>query len=337
MALMSRVGAGVAVIVVVACVGVAAAGENLLGSEFPYDAFDRLPSTRIDVGGSVLSVAFAPGAMGLSRAAVLTWVNRCATGVATYFGRFPTPTARVLIVPASGVGVHGGKTWGIRGAASRVTLGDETTARQLDRDWVLVHELTHYAFPEVGDAQHWMEEGLATYVEPIARRQIGALSDEKVWGDLVDGLPRGLPAAGDRGLDRTPTWGRTYWGGAMFYLLADVDIRRGTDNRRGLQDALRALVAAGGDITRRWPVERVLASADEGTGVHVLEEMYARMKETPEHVDLPDLWRRLGVVVQGGTVRFDDSAPLADIRRAITAAPIGAPRSPATSSAATAH
>ena len=58
-------------------------------------------------------------------------------------------------------------------------------------------------------------------------------------------MPKGLPAAGDRGLDYTPTWGRTYWGGALFCLLADIDIRKRTSNRFGLQDALRAIVAAG--------------------------------------------------------------------------------------------
>ena len=42
---------------------------------------------------------------------------------------------------------------------------------------------------------------------------------------------------GGFGLDNTHTWGRTYWGGAMFCLLADVEIRRRTHNRRGLQDA----------------------------------------------------------------------------------------------------
>ena len=115
-----------------------------------------------------------------------------------------------------------------------------------------------------------MEEGLATYVEPIARAQAGELSVHKVWGDLVRGLPQGLPRDGDRGLDHTPTWGRTYWGGALFYLLADVEIRRRTDNRRGLQDALRAIVAAGGNIARYWPVEKVLAAGDKGTGTQVL-------------------------------------------------------------------
>src|SRR5262245_62277172 len=115
-----------------------------------------------------------------------------------------------------------------------------------------------------------MEEGLATYVEPLARAQAGLLAPEVVWGDLVRGLPKGLPQAGDRGLDHTPTWGRTYWGGALFYLLAELEIRRRTDNRAGLQDALRGVVAAGGNISRSWPVEKVLTKGDAATGTHGL-------------------------------------------------------------------
>src|SRR4029077_15216863 len=93
----------------------AAEGNTLSGSFFPYDAFERLPSTRIEVGGRALSVAFGPGDLGMSRATVLAWVNRCATAVATYFGRLPAPTARLLIVPTAGTGVCGGTTWGYRG------------------------------------------------------------------------------------------------------------------------------------------------------------------------------------------------------------------------------
>jgi hypothetical protein len=37
-------------------------------------------------------------------------------------------------------------------------------------------------------------------------------------------------------------------------------------------------------------------------------------------VDLPQLWQRLGVELRGDNVLFDDSAPLAPVRRAITAA-----------------
>ena len=72
-----------------------------------------------------------------------------------------------------------------------------------------------------------MEEGMATYIEPIARAQIGRMTPERVWGDFVRDMPQGLPQAGDQGLDGTPTWGRTYWGGAIFWLLADVRDSRG--------------------------------------------------------------------------------------------------------------
>jgi len=105
----------------------------------------------------------------------------------------------------------------------------------------------------------------------------------------------------------------------LFYLLADVDIRRRTSNARGLQDSLRELVAAGGNISESWPVERVIATADRGSGTHAIKELYDRMKETPVPVDLPALWRELGVSVADGQVKLDDTAPLAPIRRAITA------------------
>ena len=63
----------------------------------------------------------------------------------------------------------------------------------------------------------------------------------------------------------------------------------------------------------------MVAIADAGTGTHVLAELYARMKETPEEVDLTALWRELGVLSANGKVSFDETAPLAAIRRAITA------------------
>ena len=40
---------------------------------------------------------------------------------------------------------------------------------------MLVHELVHHGMPNLADEHHWMEEGLATYVEPIARAQAGEL------------------------------------------------------------------------------------------------------------------------------------------------------------------
>jgi len=220
-------------------------------------------------------------------------------------------------LPAPGNQIHG-RARGTGGASILFFLGTDLDAAQARRSWELVHELVHLGFPSLPRRNHWAEEGLATYVEPIARARAGELSAEKVWGDLVRGLPQGLPGRGDEGLDRTHTWGRTYWGGALIWLLADVEIRERTGNRLGLEDALRAVLAQGGSIAERWPLQRALEVGDRAVGTRVLEELYAKMGSAPMKVDLDALFLRLGVALLWGVVELDDRAPLAPIRRAIT-------------------
>ncbi len=183
--------------------------------------------------------------------------------------------------------------------------------------------MVHLGIPNLPRAHRWLEEGIATYVEPLARARAGTLTVEEVWAGLVKGLPNGLPQAGDQGLDRTHTWGRTYWGGALFCFLADLEIRERTRNRKSLDDALRGILTAGGDIAVSWPLERLLREGDRATGVPVLKELHARMGTKAEDVDLAALWRRLGVRGAGDSVSFDDKAPLAGIRRSMTAAAAG--------------
>jgi len=295
----------------------------------PYDAFDRLPARRLTVGDATLDVAVAPGIeLGLAPELVLGWVYASARAVADYYGRFPVARARVLIVPTEGARVRGGAAYGHFGAAVRVAIGRNTPAAGVRRDWVMAHEIVHLGFPAIAERHHWIEEGLATYVEPVARAQAGLLMPEEVWADLMQGLPKGLPRASDssdssdasdKGLDYTRDWNRTYWGGALYWLLADIEIRSRSGNRFGLARALRGIVDAGGTIeVDNWPIEKVLAIGDAATGTPVLSEIYHRMNAAPARTDLDDLWRRLGVTLDGGAVRFDDTAPLADIRRAIT-------------------
>ncbi|HMZ09285.1 MAG TPA: hypothetical protein PKW88_01085, partial [Plasticicumulans sp.] len=67
----------------------------------------------------------------------------------------------------------------------------------------------------------------------------------------------------------------------------------------------------------------VARAFDNGTGV--LTRLYATHASAAVSPDLPALWRALGVVAQeNAEPRFDDSAPLAAIRRSLTApAPAG--------------
>jgi len=138
---------------------------------------------------------------------------------------------------------------------------------------------------------------------------------------MMHGMVNGEPGPDDRGLNNTHTWGRTYWGGALFCLVADVQIRRQTGNRRGLQDALRAIVNAGGTIDKEWPLSRLLSIGDQATGVSVLSSMYAHWSVAPVQVDLAELWTQLGIHRSERGLTFDSSAPLAATRVAITAKP----------------
>jgi hypothetical protein len=283
---------------------------------------EQIASTKnLSIGGATLQVDFASGSLDLSQDQVMPWVQRAARAVTVYFGKFPVARARVLIVPDSGErGIMQGTTWGdMRGwpGFTRLRLGQHSTERDLAEDWTMTHELTHMAFPSLPDEQHWMEEGLATYIEPIARVQAGELEAKQVWRDMMNGMPKGEPAAGDQGMDRTHTWGRTYWGGALFCLVADVNIRRQTKNAKGLQDALRAIVAAGGTIDNDWPLMQALLIGDKATGTTVLTEMYKHWSNDPSPVDLPKLWEELGVRRGGDSVVFDPKAPLAQIRESI--------------------
>ncbi|HZL28588.1 MAG TPA: hypothetical protein VFC39_18840 [Acidobacteriaceae bacterium] len=279
----------------------------------------------VTVGQSKLQVELSGATPDMSRAAIDEGVRRAALAVATYYGRFPVASARVRIVVAPDrSGVMQGTTWGnVDGfpALTRIRLGQHTTEQEFYTDWKLTHELTHMALADQDEQQAWLEEGIASYVEPIARGQAGQMTPEQVWQGMVDGMPNGEPETGDQGLNRTHSWGRTYWGGAMFCLVADIEIRKQTHNARGLQDALRGIVETGGTIDTDWPVGRVLSIGDKATGTRVLEDLYAKWSGAPVEVDLAKMWQELGIRVQAGKIVFDDAAPLAGVRRAIVAPP----------------
>jgi hypothetical protein len=295
-----------------------AQSEYMRGDRMPYDAFDRLPQTDLEIAGSTIHVAFAPGDIALPREKVLDWIRTSAKAVSAYYGRFPVSSLRLLLVPVEGARIRGGTTWGYRGAAIRIPLGRDSTEDVLRRDWVMVHEMVHTALPDLDERYGWLSEGLAVYVEPMARVQAGDLSARAVWQDIMRDMPKGLPESGDQGLDNTDTWGRKYWGGAMFCLLADIEIRKRTDNRLGLQDALRGVLAAGGNHERDWSLDRVLSTADKAVGVDVLTRLHNEMGPKPVIPNLAALWRDLGLKSQGESLEFDDTAPLAAIRKAIT-------------------
>jgi hypothetical protein len=283
-------------------------------------ALQQAPDTQIKIGGGVIDVVFADGAPGLDRALTLDWIRTSAQAVATYFGRFPVPEVRLVVIARDGGGI-GGTTFGFRGSLMRLTVNRGADAAAFKRDWVLVHEMTHLALPQLPRSGLWLQEGNATYVEPIARAQAGQIPVEEVWKWTIDDMPGGQPKPGDGGLDSTHDHQRIYWGGAAFWLVADVRIRERTHGRIGVQTALQAINRQSGGNTADWSMDQVMAAGDAATGGTELKDLYVELGTRGTPVDINALLTQLGVGLRDGKVIFDDSAPLAPIRRQITAPP----------------
>ena len=297
-----------------------------LAAPLPAVAQYAAPSQRHElmVGNAKLLLSI-PTQQFADDAQLMDWAQRSARIVAHYFGQFPVSEVRIVVVPTPGAAVGGGTTFGHPSPLIRVRVGTQVSSAALTDDWVLVHEITHLALPDIGEDHAWLSEGLAVYIEGVARVQAGNRSIEDVFAEERRSMPHGMPGAGGGGLDQDHSHGRTYWGGAMFCLLADVQIRQLTHNRYGLQEAMQAVLRASGGLPSDWDINKVFATADAAVGVPVMSELYAQMKDRPFTPDLPALWHNLGIEADGETVRITDRAPLAAVRDAIFARSAAAP------------
>ena len=278
------------------------------------------PVSEMHLGGSTICIVM-DDMLTKAQPRLRDWIDRSAHIVADYYGQFPAPLVVIRLRGMDGSGINGGRTTNDSGLMIQMRVGRETTRDQLAADWVLVHEMVHLALPEVGRTHDWLAEGLATYVEGVARAQYGNRAIADVWAEDRNSMPKGLPRAGEGGMDQSPSWARTYWGGALFCLQADVAIREQTANRVGLQTALRAILKETGGYGFDGNIGEVLRIGDSATGTHVMYGLYQQVRATPQSPDLDLLWTLLGVPSDPLTQPFDDRAPLAAIRIAITAKP----------------
>ncbi len=287
--------------------------------EAPYSGFGRFRSERLAAGAGVIHLSVSLGARGLGvsdedlRATVL----RASSVVSGYFGRFPVPELSLIVLPIAGSQIFGMQL-GNGGASVLLFIGRDLRATELAADWVIVHELLHLGFPTLQRRHLWLAEGLATYQGPIARARAGLIAPAEVWRAFVAGMPNGQAEGADGGLDGTSSWGRTYWGGAAFFLLLDLQIRQRSAGRLSLDDVARAILNAGGNTGARWSVERTLSAGDSTLYEPSFSELYGEHAHGSVRVDLAALWQKLGVQRAGDDVTLDDSAEWAELRRAVT-------------------
>jgi hypothetical protein len=271
----------------------------------------------------VLRLAILDGFATGSTPDLVDWVRRTAQAEANYWQGFTARQMMVGMVPMQRAGVGYGRTVSGGGATVMLEVGATVERRRLFNDWVLVHELIHTGMPFVRGRGTWLMEGAATYIEPIIRARAGWKTEEEVWKEWVDNMPRGV-AAFAAGLSNA-SGQQNYWAGATFMLMADIAIRRASDGAKGLEDCLAGALWSGLDAPQTVQVVDYATACDRAVGGKVMSDLVERYYRGAQPVDLSALWKELGVAVVGGRIVLDDSAPHAKWRKMIVMGPPGRP------------
>ena len=238
------------------------------------------------------------------------WVQRALAAVSETTGG---ASERIHIVARQG---GGGAT--TRGRTITLNLRDGPRPARRSSEWVLPHELIHASFPSLQEPDLWLEEGLATYLEPLVRVRAGQLAQADLWRDLARDLPQGAPQAGEGGLRGTRTWHRLYWQGAVFWLQAELAVFRRTGGQRSLSDGLCAWARL--EDADDFDAERAFTAMDAALGQPILFELYRKASAQGIDQNPTRLLAELGVArARTATdVSLDESAPAAALRRRLT-------------------
>jgi hypothetical protein len=259
---------------------------------------------RFEVDGATVDVAIlgAPGDLAATDAELVEWVRQAASEVLTIAPGFPLRRVPVTLIPSPGV--RAASPFGMAlGGTVALFVGGGASARDLQRDWVLVHELTHFAHPAFLDGPELpavvLSEGLATYLSLLARLRSGRTDETAAWSELLDGAADGRRRAGDaslpelaRRMHQLHAYRSVYWGGALLALDLDLTLRRATDGRVALDDVVFELRRR----ERAATLDDLRQVVDALAGRRVFAGVLARHRDGPCLATAPDLLERLGVV-----------------------------------------
>jgi predicted metalloprotease with PDZ domain len=295
--------------------------------EASYTAFGAFRRADFEVKPeNTFHVVFLGPPLAMGDDAAATFIRQSADLVARLFDDRWSTDVTIFVVPVPGEQeVVFGRVLSLAGASVALLFGTDTPASGVRQNWVVVHELFHLECPSFVGEGRWLEEGLATYYEPILRERAGWMTEADLWTYFVREMPRGLRHAGDPpDLESRDDIDATYWGGALFALFADVRARAVTHGARSLDGVVRVVFFNHGGASSTARIADFLKYAEVATGTQVVTEVFDSWAVRGENVDLDALWAQLGVDgvedarAHGATVTLRNDAPLAAVRRGIS-------------------
>ncbi len=295
-----------------------------------YGAFGALSMSRIHVGGDTLDVTALEGLSSDDRAAVDRWVRVQANAAAAMAGTMPRRRVQVVVLPsgASSEPVRFGSMTRGGGASVGLLIGQGRGGAKLDeaaltRDWVLVHELSHLFHPFIAREDAWLSEGIATYYQEVLRVRAGLHSPHDAYRRLLEGSEKGRALSlsvrdAAASMYETHIFAPVYWAGATYAFMADVELRKASGGKRGLDEVIAELTRCCSRAARPWTAAETIARLDAIAGTPVFSALEARHIANAPFPELSSLYAELGIGRDG---RALGPAPLSWVRDAIMRAP----------------
>lgn len=287
-----------------------------------------LVQRRFEASGATFDLAIIDRPRRLTEAGAQRWISTAAETVAALHGRFPTDRMQVVVLPIAGGGSPVYFGMALRGGGPAVFLlaSSEAHDHAFPGEWVAIHEFLHHGMPLIQPAGAWLSEGVVTYYTEVLPTRRGFRSELAGWRSIHDGFGRGrrdgtgLALEGEsRDMHDTHSYQRVYWGGAAIALLADTALR--TAGKGSLDAAMIHLRDCCAGTPRIWSPAEVLQELDVWAQEPFFAPLAGAWLRASDFPDLAETYRKLGLDVIKGELSLNETAPAADVRRAIFARP----------------
>lgn len=253
-------------------------------------AFGDIYRQNLQIGQQTLRLAILGIESEQQLEQLTQWVAHTAGTVADITGQYPVDNGQALILPMPSR--SGPVPWGElqRGGLPSVHLFVNPNHKMQDfyQDWTASHEFSHTLLPKTEYADRWISEGMATYYQYIIMARSGVLTPDVAWDKMRQGLIKGRKASNNHSLRDAKGTKHAYWGGAAFFMLADLALR---EKNKRLDDVLAALHDCCVPSAKQWQTTDFMKKLDALSQTTIFTELLeneARSRQFPT----PKAWEK---------------------------------------------
>jgi hypothetical protein len=225
------------------------------------------------------------------------WIEEVCTAVTLLHGELPRNQIRISL-QANGADSAVPFARVLRESPQGVLfyINPERPLEEFVTDWTAYHEFSHLFIPYPGNSDIWFSEGLASYYQNVVQARAGLLTKNEASEKIRAGFERGRKDS--RRADITlgelsstmrenRAFMRVYWSGALYFLTADVTLRRtakaAIDNEASVQsldDVLREFGNCCLSQDRDWTGMEIAAEFDRIAGTELFTPLYLEFEDS---------------------------------------------------------